>query len=164
MVEKHVRSLKSRKASSFDNIHNEHLKLGGHSLYISLAKLFNRIIETGLIPKLCKKGLIIPVYKDNGKSRTDAQNYRPITLLPVIYKLFEHILHEKLDAWVISENIKFPSVQQNAYQRHLVALTASFCLQEAIFNNIEQTSKVCWTLRKHLTLYGYKACFINYLN
>jgi len=72
--------------------------------------LFNRIIETGLI---------IPVYKDNGKSRTDAQNYRPITLLPVIYKLFEQILHEKLNAWVKSENIKFPSVQQNAYQRHL---------------------------------------------
>ena len=71
-----------------------------------------------------------------------AQNYRPITLLPVIYKLFEQILHEKLNAWVISENIKFPSVKQNAYQRHLGALTASFCLQESIFNNIEQTSKV----------------------
>ena len=104
-------------------------------MYISLAKLFNRIIETGLIPKLCKKGLIIPVYKDNRKSRTDAQNYRPITLLPVIDKLFEQILHEKLNAWVISENIKFPSVQHNAYQRHLAALTASFCLQESIFNN-----------------------------
>jgi len=42
----------------------------------------------------------------------------------------------------ISENIKFPSVQQNTYQRHLGALTALFCLQESIFNNIEQTSKV----------------------
>ena len=38
-------------------------------------------------------------------------------------------MHLKLNAWVISENIKFPSVQQNA-------------LQESIFNNIEQTSKV----------------------
>ena len=116
MAEKHVRSLKSKKASYFDNIHNEHLKLAGHSLYISLAKLFNRIFETGIIPKLCKKGLIIPVYKDNDKSRTVAQHYIPITLLPVIYKLFEQILHEKLNAWVISENKKFPSVQQNTYQ------------------------------------------------
>ncbi len=141
-LETHIRSLKNSKAASFDMIYNEHIKFGGPALCSALTKLFNLMILLEIIPRNCKQGMIIPIYKDNGKPRTDPRNYRPITLLPVIYKLFEKVIHYILTKWVHDNNISFPNKQQNAYQKHTGAVTASFNLQETIYHNIELGSKV----------------------
>ena len=69
-------------------------------------------------PSDCKLGVIIPVFKD-GKVRNQPSSYRPITLLPVIYKLFEKITHKRLQNFVGQKNIMFPDPQQNAYQTYL---------------------------------------------
>ncbi|MES9881905.1 MAG: reverse transcriptase family protein, partial [Sedimenticola sp.] len=141
-IENYSRSLKNKKAASYDLIYNEHIKYGGTALFGVLTKLFNRMIETEQIPCACKRGMIIPIYKDNGKSRADPKNYRPITLLPVIYKLFEKVLHYILTKWISEKEINFPHGQQNAYQKHTGAITASFILQESIHHNNELGSKV----------------------
>ena len=91
---------------------------------------------------MCKKGLIIPAYKDNGKPRSDPRNYRPIKLLPIIFKLFEKVLHDTITKWIKETNVKFPNRQQNAYQKNTGAITASFNLQESIHHNIELHNKV----------------------
>ena len=138
----HIRSLKNKKAPSFDMICNEHIKYGGHKLLTTITELFNLIIQTGKLPKKCKMGMIIPVFKNNGKPRTQPINYRPITLLPCIYKLFEKVLHERLNNWVNENKIAFPNRQQNAYQKCTGAITASFNLQEGIYQNNELNSNV----------------------
>ena len=43
-------------------------------------KMFNLILETGIIPQHWYKGVIIPIYKNKGDP-TPPNNYRPITLL-----------------------------------------------------------------------------------
>ncbi|MES9883122.1 MAG: reverse transcriptase family protein [Sedimenticola sp.] len=141
-IEKYTRTLNLGKAASFDRIFNEHLRHGGTALHLMLAKLFNQIIRKRKFPCMCKRGLIIPVYKDNGKPRSDPRNYRPITLLPVIYKLLEKILHDTLNKWIQRNNIQIPNHQQNAYQKNTGAITASFNLQETIHYNSELHSKV----------------------
>ena len=141
-IDNYIKDLKAHKAASHDGIFNEHLKYGSTKLKKYIAQLFNLIIEKGRIPKQFRKGVIIPIYKDNGKSRLIPCNYRPITLLPCVYKLLEKVIHNRLSSWVSQNDIAFPNRQQNAYQKHTSAITASFNLQETIFHNTEQKSKV----------------------
>ena len=90
-----VKNLKNNKASGIDGILNEFIK---HSLDLMLPlylKLFNKILDTGEMPEDWVKGLIIPVYKNKG-SKSNADNYRGITLLSCLGKLFTSILNHRL--------------------------------------------------------------------
>ena len=144
-IKSYCKNLKNRKAPSYDSIQNEHLKYGRYALWSALATLFNLIISKKSIPDQCKRGMVLPIYKENGKDRTDPHNYRPITLLPVIYKLFEKFIPHSLSLWVKENDIPFPHPQQNAYQKHSGPITASFILQETIFHNNELNSDVYLT-------------------
>lgn len=135
------RDMKCRKAPGLDSITTEHIIHGGETLASYLLKLFNIMLECNYIPGACKSGVIIPIHKE-GKLRTEPKSYRPITLLPVIYKLFERVLHHRLTTWTASKQLKFPSAQQNAYQKHLGPVTASFNLQEAVLSYTESNSSV----------------------
>ena len=61
-------------------------------VYISL---FNIILKTGYIPDEWAIGKIRPIYKNKGDV-TDPNNYRPITILSCLNKLFTTILNERL--------------------------------------------------------------------
>jgi len=86
-------------------------------------------------------GIIIPIHKD-GKPRTEPKSYRPISLLPVFYKLFDKVLNVRLVKWGTLTHKQFPNKQQNAYQKQLGSLTTSFNLQEAVWHGIELGSEV----------------------
>ena len=89
-----VLSLKSDKAPGPDGITNEALKTGGHELWRILTKLFNECLESENIPTQWKKSstIIIPKKGD----REDLKNYRPIALLPTIYKVFTKVLVSRM--------------------------------------------------------------------
>ena len=53
----------------------------------SLTHIFNLAIESGIIPKDWRKAKVKPIHKDD--SRVDPSNYRLISILSVIVKLFE---------------------------------------------------------------------------
>jgi len=58
-------------------------------------KLFNLIFEKGIIPEPWTKGIIQPIYKNKGNPAS-AENYRPITILSCMGKLFTAILNKRL--------------------------------------------------------------------
>ena len=55
----------------------------------SLAIMLNTSIETSQFPNLWKLARITPIFK--GGDRSDKSNYRPISILPVISRLFENL-------------------------------------------------------------------------
>lgn len=55
-----------------------------------LACLFNISIESGVFPALMKLSKVVPLYKSG--SKTDSGNYRPVSVLPVLSKVFEKIM------------------------------------------------------------------------
>jgi hypothetical protein len=140
-VEGEVRKLKYAKKGGFDGISNEHLKYGKNNLMHSLANLFNAMYAREYVPIDMKKGLIYTLYKGSKKYMDDRKNYRGITLLPVIGKLFDRIILKRLKSWFTRENINFPSSNQNAYQESLCSVLASFQVQETIHFNFERGSK-----------------------
>ena len=66
------------------------LKSEGATSGPSTSDLFIQIISTGKIPEAFKEALIVVLYKKN--SRVECSNYRPISLLSHIYKVFINII------------------------------------------------------------------------
>ena len=66
--------------------------------------LFNKILDTGVYPEAWTVGLIIPIYKKKG-DRMDSNNYRGVTLLSCIGKLFTSVLNERLKVYCESNKI-----------------------------------------------------------
>src|SRR5690606_6280047 len=78
----------------FDNISPAVLKRYKEVLGPILTYLFNRCVTLGVYPKSLKLAKVIPVFK-NGEY-TDYNNYRPISLLPLINKIFEKCLAKRI--------------------------------------------------------------------
>lgn len=60
--------------------------------------LFNLVFDTGLLPEPWSIGKIIPIYKQKGQT-TDPSNYRPITLLSCMGKLFTAVINNRLQRY-----------------------------------------------------------------
>ena len=67
-------------------------------IYVSL---FNIVFSSGQIPSTWTTGKIKPIYKKKG-NKSDPDNYRPITLLSCLGKLFTAVINDRLKTY--SEN------------------------------------------------------------
>ena len=90
-VDNAIRKLKVGKAIGADRISAEHI-LYAHPIIVTiLTKLFNLLLLFEYVPNGFGIGILIPIPKsDKDLDRTD--NYRGITINPVISKIFEHCL------------------------------------------------------------------------
>ena len=105
---RNINKLKNNKAAGYDSILNEYIKSTRFVLLPLYELLFNRILDTGYFPEQWSVGTIKPIYKNKG-STSEAANYRPITILSCLGKLFTSILNDRLntfleDALLLSEN------------------------------------------------------------
>ena len=94
-VLKCISKLKNNKASGVDNIINEYIKSTKEIICPLYVKLFNKVMDTGDIPDDWLTGIIVPIFKNVGEV-TDVNNYRGITLLSCMGKLFTTLLNERL--------------------------------------------------------------------
>ena len=72
--------LKNNKAHGPDYIINEYIKVSKDLLIPIYVKLFNMVLDSGIIPAKWLIGIINPIYTNKG-SRGDPVNYRGITIL-----------------------------------------------------------------------------------
>ena len=99
-----MRRLKAGKAVGIDEVLGETLRLGGEKLEGKVWELLNQIFEEGVVPEEWGTGLIVPVFKGKG-CRLGPDNYRGITLLSVVSKLFASILSNRLMCWAEREGV-----------------------------------------------------------
>lgn len=96
---KAINRLKSRKAAGVDQILNEFIKSSAHVLIDFYVSLFNIVLDTGAVPSCWTQGIIKPVYKKKG-DRKLPENYRGITLLSCMGKLFTAVLNKRVEEFV----------------------------------------------------------------
>ena len=132
-----IRSLPSRKAAGPDHLSNEHLKFGSHLLPGLLSTLFNAILFSHHIPAAFKLSHIIPIPKGHNKDLTNPSNYRGISLLSAVAKVFEKLLLIRLtDLGTIKLN-----PLQGGFRPGVSCLHSAFVFQEAIFFLREKKKK-----------------------
>ena len=85
-----LKSLNIRKATGCDLMSPRALKEGYPSLSRPICSLINHIITRREIHSIWKHGEVLPFLKSCGGM--DKTNYRPVTLLPAISKVFEKCL------------------------------------------------------------------------
>ena len=93
-IKKAIQNLKCKKAAGVDGISAEFYKYGCNELLPALELLFNTILTNGEYPSRWATGIIHPVHKKGDHGVPD--NYRKITVMPCIWKLFESILNNRL--------------------------------------------------------------------
>ena len=85
---------KHEKSTGLDNLPSKMLKIAAGVLAPSLAFLFNQSISSGIVPTEWKLARVTPIFK-KGK-RQDINNYRPISMIPAVTKVFERTIFDQL--------------------------------------------------------------------
>ena len=93
-IESTIRLLKPKKSAGNDHISSWLLKKLNYHISYPLCYLINKSFEHGIVPDGLKIAKVIPIYKS--KEKDLFKNYRPISLLPSISKIFEKIAYKRL--------------------------------------------------------------------
>ncbi|VEN58210.1 unnamed protein product [Callosobruchus maculatus] len=89
-----IKRLKNKKSPGQDNLYTETIKKVSGHISKPLTYLFNLSIECGRFPEPLKTAVVIPIFKKGDK--LDPCNYRPISILPCLSKIFEKLLKERI--------------------------------------------------------------------
>ena len=92
-----------RKASGLDGVSNKLLKLAAHIVAPTLTEIFTTSINTGIFPTEWKIARVTPVFKKGKKN--DLNNYRPISAIPTVAKIFEKVVYEQLFSYFNDNNL-----------------------------------------------------------
>ncbi len=133
-VEQQLKSIKRNKATGLDNLPPGLIKDSAELISAPLAHLINLSLKTSIFPTDWKAAKVIPTHKSGAHSNLD--NYRPISVLPVISKIIEKIIHRQLIIFLDKNHLltKF----QFGFRPKLSTEYAATILLDSIRNNVDK--------------------------
>ena len=99
LVTKIISNLKSSHCCSHDQLSNMVIKLISSHIGKSLTLIFNKSLYTDIFPDSMKIAKVVPIFKNDDKSLVN--NYRPISVLPALSKVFEKVMHRQIANYLI---------------------------------------------------------------
>ena len=97
-----ISNMNDSKLVPCDSIPIKYIKMANIIIAPVLCKLINCCIDQGCFPNHLKIAQIIPIYKSGKKD--EPSNYRPISLLNPVCKIFEKYLYEQLNQYFLKNN------------------------------------------------------------
>ncbi len=128
-VRRCLSSLKLNKACGLDQVTNEFIKCSEEKMVKTYVKLFNVILKFSVVPECWSKGMIIPIYKNKG-DKVDPNNYRGITLLSCLGKMFTTMINARLTKYL--EDLKIISPAQAGFRSEFSTIDHSFTLKSLV--------------------------------
>jgi hypothetical protein len=98
-IMKAIRSINRGKSAEYHGLTIEHIDNAGRDMENLLLVITNEIKETrqGKVPETLKVGLLTPIFKNKGL-KSQARNYKGITVLTLISKIVETIIKERIQS------------------------------------------------------------------
>ena len=92
-----INQLKEKKAKRASDIETKFIKYANRVVSYFVSDIFNRCLTEGVYPGLLKVAEVIPIFKKGDRDKTT--NYRPISLLSQLNKVFEKLLYTRITAY-----------------------------------------------------------------
>ena len=135
-----IESLNTKKSNGPQSVPFKILDVLKPEVSSILSKLFNLSLQSGIFPSILKTVNVLPIYKNKG-SPLSVNNYRPISLLSNIDKIFEKIVKERLLNFLKLNNIIIN--KQFGFRNKHSTLHALMSLTENIRKNLDKGNYSC---------------------
>ena len=169
-----IKAMKNGRAADSDGIFAEMIKFGGPNLKDALLDTFNQILSAKPpTPSAWKKTMVSVIFKKGDPGLPC--NYRPISIIPVLYKLFARLLYSRLypiiDRHQSEDQAGFRKKLSTVHHLHAFTLIQEKCHEwqqttwvaaidyQKAFDSVEQAS--IWTA---LTRQGVPAGYVQLLD
>ena len=136
-----INQLKTNRSGGPDCLINEMFTVGKNALMNVFYTLFNKIFENAYFPKRWAEGFVIPLHKKGSINNVD--NYRGITLLSSLGKLFTRIIDNRLKSWAEKYNVYIEA--QSGFRANMSTVDNIFVLNGLITHVLNQ-GKQLYTL------------------
>ena len=110
-VEEIIKSYSNSKSS---DISIYVLKSVSHIISPLLSRYYNDFMRRGEFPDITKVARVTPIFKKGNKKLF--QNYRPVSNLPILGKIFEKIIFNRIHSFLSSQNILYDN--QYGFRKH----------------------------------------------
>ena len=130
------RELTSKSSTDINGLSIKMLKLVSTKLCFPLCVIVNQSLNTGIFPQSLKIAKVIPVFKKD--DNTNLTNYRPISLLPVLSKIFEKIVHTQLSAYFVEHKLLFKS--QHGFRKNHSTETATLEFIDKLLKHLDKNT------------------------
>ena len=100
---------------------------------ITISMLYNNSLSEGIFPECFKTAKIIQISKSDDSNST--VNYRPISMLPFLSKIFEKLMCVRLDSYLKSNNIL--CTNQFVFRKYLIISDAIIEFLEYIYLSLD---------------------------
>ena len=116
------------KAAGINGVLVEMLKSSKHVLVRYICALFNNILKTGVYPSRWTESVLCPIYKKG--CPTDPSNYRGISLLSIVGKIFTKLLKNRFVRWEEDNVLQYE--EQAGYKKGYSTIDNMFTLQSLV--------------------------------
>ena len=114
------------------------MKYGIDILIDYLGRLFNVVFNKGYFPEKWTEGFILPLHKKGDINQVD--NYRGITLLSTLGKLFTHVINNWLRDWAESYHIYVEA--QSGFRKNMGTIDNIFIMHAIINHLLNENNKL----------------------
>ena len=138
-----MKELPNGKAPGEDGFVYEIFKASFAKLGHCIVHIFNRILQSGEFPDTWAKGLLCTLHKKG--ARDDPNNYRGISLLPCLSKIFCKVINNRLVKFAESNSLQYE--EQAAYRKGYSTIDQIFVLQTLV------QKQLCKTKGRYYVIY-----------
>lgn len=133
-----ISTLKNKSSSGHDEVPLKLIKYVGKSLLKPLVHLINSSLITGIFPNCLKISKVVPIYKKG--ERHEIGNYRPVSVLPSISKIYERVMYNRLVDHLQNNNLF--DEQQHGFRKGKSTTTALLNFSETIIDAVDNGNNV----------------------
>lgn len=119
---KAIARINPSKALDIRGLCLDHLKFVHPSVLMCILTLFNACLKFGYVPEGFSDGVVVPLVKNKSVSLSDISNYRPITIVCTISKVFHYCLNGIFESYFKPNELQLGFVKNGGAKKAIIMM------------------------------------------